>query len=218
MPPRLVIFDCDGVLVDTETIANEILSRFAEDLGLDLSPEECQRRFQGLSLGAVKGELETLSACLLPINWIDQVRQADIKAFQKGIDPIANIEGQILRLKECSVPFCVASSGSYAKMHTTLGAAGLLKYFQEVLYSAQDVENGKPAPDVFLYAAREMGYTPDQCVVIEDSMAGIVGAKAAGMSVLAYMQNSFLDQEQVIGSGATPFSDMRELPRLLHLL
>jgi HAD superfamily hydrolase (TIGR01509 family) len=217
MKPELVIFDCDGILVDTETIANEVLSDFMKKIGLDFSPLECHHRFTGTAMDTIKEEAERLSGEKLPDDWAAQVRQADLVAFEAGIEPIPGILDVVAHLKAEGIPFCVGSSGRYEKMQMTLGSSGLWETFKDVLYSAQDCKMGKPAPDIFLYAAKGMGFKPEQCVVIEDSIAGIKAAKAAGMRVFNYTGDVNADIEQAKSLGATTFGRMSELPALLGL-
>lgn len=217
MKPELVIFDCDGVLVDTETIANEVLSGFMKEIGLDFSPLECHHRFTGTAMDTIKEEAERLSGKSLPDDWAAQVRRADLKAFEAGIKPVPGILDVVAHLKAEGIPFCVGSSGRYEKMQMTLGSSGLWDTFRDVLYSAQDCKMGKPAPDIFLYAANGMGFKPEQCVVIEDSIAGIKAAKAAGMRVFNYTGDINADVAQAKSLGAVTFGDMSELPALLKL-
>lgn len=218
MKPELVIFDCDGVLVDTETIANEVLSEFLKDIGLDLSPLDCHHRFNGTVMDDIKEEAERMSGKKLPDDWVEQVQEADLIAFEAGIESVPGVLNVVAHLKAEGIPFCVGSSGRYEKMQMTLGTSGLWDTFKDVLYSSQDCEKGKPAPDVFLYAAKGMGYQPEQCVVIEDSIAGIKAAKAAGMRVFNYAGDSNADIAQAQALGATTFNHMSELPALLGLV
>lgn len=217
MKPELVIFDCDGVLVDTETIANEVLSGFMKEIGLDFSPLECHERFTGTAMETIKEEAERLSGTTLPDDWAAQVRQADLVAFEAGIEPIPGILDVVAALKAEGIPYCVGSSGRYEKMRMTLGSAGLWETFKDVLYSAQDCEKGKPAPDIFLYASRGMGFKPEQCVVIEDSIAGIKAANAAGIKVFNYTGAEHADIDQAKALGAVTFEHMNQLPALLGL-
>ena len=217
MKPELVIFDCDGVLVDTEIIISKVLSSFMRELGLDFSPLECHRRFTGRTLESIKEEAEHLSAKKLPYDWSDEVRKADLIAFEAGVEPIAGILDVITALKAEGIKYCVGSSGRYEKMEMTLNSAGLWEIFKGVLYSAQDCEMGKPAPDVFLYASKSMGFKPEQTVVIEDSIAGIMAAQAAGMRVYNYIGDKYARVAQAKALGATTFKHMSELPALLCL-
>ncbi|KZL19456.1 6-phosphogluconate phosphatase [Pseudovibrio axinellae] len=217
MRPELVIFDCDGVLVETETIGNKILSGFMKEIGLNYSVFDCYYRFTGCAMEVIKEEAERLSGKTLPADWPTQVRKAYLKAFETGIDPIPGVMDVVTQLKAEGVSFCVASSGRYEKMEVTLGSSGLWETFKDVLFSAQDCERGKPAPDIFLYAAKGMGYKPEKCAVIEDSIAGIKAALAARMRVFNYTGDVNADIEKARSLGAVTFGHMAELPALLSL-
>ncbi|MTI18499.1 HAD family phosphatase [Rhodobacteraceae bacterium RKSG542] len=217
MTPELVIFDCDGILVDTETIANRVLSEFIADIGLDFSPSECHARFTGRALDTIQRMLEEMTGKGLGSDWADRVRAADLEAFRAGIEPIDGVRQVVESLIEEGIPYCVGSSGRYEKMHLTLGSAGLLEFFKDVLHSAQDVKEGKPAPDIFLYAARSMGYAPENCVVIEDSIAGMMAARSAGMRCFGYTAHLQGELQDLHDVGAVPFGHMSELPALLGL-
>ncbi|MBA5778795.1 HAD family phosphatase [Stappia sp. F7233] len=217
MRPDLVIFDCDGVLVDTETLANKVLAEILTGLGLPMDHHECQRRFMGRTMEAVQAMVEEMLGSALPEDWADSVRARDIEAFERGVDPIPGIERAVATLKAAGIPYCVGSSGKYAKMRLTLGKAGLLPHFEDVLFSAQDCERGKPAPDIFLYAASGMGKAPERCLVIEDSVPGVLAAKAAGMRVLGYVGNPDSDREAMRAAGAELFDDMHALAALIGL-
>ncbi len=215
--PSLVIFDCDGVLVDTEHVANQLLSRLVTEAGAPLTYEECRKRFLGKSMKTVQAEVEELAGRSLPRDWHQMVRDESIKLFAEGIEAVPFVEQQIHWLREQDHPYCVASSGQIAKMHATLGCSGLLPLVEDVLFSADMVANGKPAPDLFLHAAREMGHAPEACVVIEDSRPGVEAGVAAGMSVLGYAGDPLSDRRALADAGATVFEDMRQLSKLLDL-
>ncbi|MEJ8475020.1 HAD family hydrolase [Roseibium algae] len=213
--PGLVIFDCDGVLVDTETVANRVLAEVMTDLGVPMDGPACQRTFMGRTLESVQQMAEGMCGQKLPADWPDQIRQKDLEAFAAGIKPIEGICDVIGFLKDRSIPFCVGSSGKYEKMHATLGSAGLLDVFKDVLYSAQDCATGKPAPDIFLLAARGMGADPATCVVIEDSLPGVMAARSAGMAVYGYTADPACDKQAMRNAGAVLFDKMSALPELL---
>jgi beta-phosphoglucomutase-like phosphatase (HAD superfamily) len=213
--PRLVIFDCDGILVDTERMANVSLAKMVTELGFPITGPECQQRFMGRTLENVKDLVEDLTGHSLPDDWPDQVRKRDLEVFKAGVPAIHGVSGVLDDLDRRQVPYCVGSSGKYAKMRTTLGSSGLLPRLDGKLYSAEDCEHGKPAPDVFLLAARSMGFTPETCVVIEDSLPGVRAARAAGMGVFAYVEDPSCDREALAAAGAILFESMAELPSLL---
>jgi beta-phosphoglucomutase-like phosphatase (HAD superfamily) len=215
--PSLVIFDCDGVLVDTERAANKSLCQRLTLLGLDISYEACRRRFVGRSLKSVQLEVEAELGRQLGADWDVMIEREEIEVFRHTTEAIVGVEAQVIRLRDEGVPHCVASSGRVEKMHATLGSAGLLPLLQDVLFSATMVERGKPAPDLFLHAAREMGHAPDACIVIEDSLPGVQAGIAAEMRVLGYAGDPLTDKAALEDAGATVFSSMEQLPELLRL-
>jgi beta-phosphoglucomutase-like phosphatase (HAD superfamily) len=215
MIPSLVIFDCDGVLVDTERMANQNMAEIITELGYPITGPECQQRFMGRTLENVKEMVEILTSRNLPADWPDQVRTRDLQAFEQGVAAIPGIDAVMDDLDTRGIPYCVGSSGKYEKMRVTLGSSGLLPRLEGKLFSAQDCEKGKPAPDVFLLAASKMGHEPANCVVIEDSVPGVTAAVAAGMRALAYVDDPSCDRQAMLAAGGTFFEDMNELPDLL---
>lgn len=215
--PSLVIFDCDGVLVDSEPAANRLLVRVLAEDGFDVSYEECRRLFVGRTLEAVRSHVEAAIGRPLGDHWPAYIRDETLKAFAEGLSPVEGIEPVLLDLAARGLPYCVASSGKFEKMRYTLGATGLLPLVENVLFSAEQVGRGKPAPDLFLHAAREMGYAPERCVVIEDSVPGVQAAVAAGMPVLGYAGDPHTDAAALKREGAHVFYDMSALPGLIGL-
>lgn len=213
--PKLVIFDCDGVLVDTERQTNQTLAKMITDLGYPMTGPESQQRFMGRTIENVQAMVEELTGKRLPSNWPDQVRARDLEAFRQGVAPVNGIVKVLDFLDEGNVPYCVASSGKHAKMDVTLGSSGLMPRVKGRIFSAQDCENGKPHPDVFLLAARTMGFAPEACVVIEDSLPGVQAGLAAGMAVFAYVEDPTCDRAAMCSAGAKLFEDMNRLPDLL---
>jgi HAD superfamily hydrolase (TIGR01509 family) len=212
---KLVIFDCDGVLVDTEAIANKFLAKLLTDSGFPISYEDCRRRFVGRTIEAVQEIVERESGRLLSPDWPVTVRIGTERAFQRGVVPVPGAEAAILALQAAGIPFCVASSGRLSKMRTSLGKAGLLPYVEDVLFSAEQVVHGKPAPDLFLHAAASMGMTPDAAVVIEDSVPGVQAGIAAGMRVFGYAGDPLTDAGALRAAGAELFFDMGNVPALI---
>ncbi|MBD8891494.1 HAD-IA family hydrolase [Roseibium litorale] len=215
MTPELVIFDCDGVLVDTELTANTILAKIITELGFPITAHECQARFMGRTLESVKELVEELCAVKLAEDWPDYIRMRDLEAFARGVDPIPGITAVLDDLDRRGVPYCVGSSGKYEKMRMTLGSSGLLPRLEGKLYSAQDCAHGKPAPDVFLLAAKGMGKDPGSCVVIEDSVPGLMAARSAGMRGFGYTADPHCDRKAMADAGGTLFDRMEALPELL---
>ncbi|GAA0784515.1 HAD family phosphatase [Roseibium denhamense] len=215
MGPSLVIFDCDGVLVDTERVTNANMAEIVTELGHPMTGPECQRTFMGRTLENVQELIEELIGRHLPADWPEQVRRRDFESFQKGVDAIPGVAAVLDDLDSCQMPYCVGSSGKYSKMRTTLGSSGLLGRLEGRLFSAEDCTRGKPAPDVFLLAADKMGFDPKDCVVIEDSLPGVQAAVAAGMAVYAYVEDPSCDRKALLEAGAVLFERMSDLPELL---
>jgi HAD superfamily hydrolase (TIGR01509 family) len=215
MTPALVIFDCDGVLVDSEAIANRIMAEHITATGVPITYQDCRARFVGGTLQRVMDTVEQWLGKPLPPGWKEDFEARRNEAFRRELKAVAGIEEVLASLAAAETQFCVASSGSVEKMELTLGLTGLKRYFGERLYSASMVAHGKPAPDIFLYAAEQMGYLPETCVVVEDSPTGVTAAVAAGMRVLAYAADA--DAEVLRVAGAQPFAEMTALPGLLGL-
>lgn len=215
--PSLVIFDCDGVLVDTERMTNAFMAQFISDKGFPITGPECQKRFVGLRLSSLREKLLQEDGVDLGDDFVERVYAELPKLFAKGVDAIPFVETVVDALKKANIPWCVASSGDYKKMHLTLGSSGLLPLFKDVLFSAYDVERGKPHPDLFLHAAKSMGHEPSECVVIEDSAFGVQAGVAAGMRVFAYCGDEASDPEKLKAASGEVFHDMRDLPDLLGL-
>jgi HAD superfamily hydrolase (TIGR01509 family) len=210
MPAGLVIFDCDGVLVDSDRIALRIQAERITALGLPTTYEDCVRDFLGLGM---PGTLRILAERLgrpLPEGWAEDLDAAVREAFRRELRPV---DGIVAALDGIAVPTCVASSGSQEKMRLTLGLTGLRERFAGRIFSADEVARGKPAPDLFLHAAERMGTAPGDCVVVEDSPFGAAAARSAGMSALGYAPEG--DGEALAREGATVFNSMADLPTLI---
>lgn len=215
-PPDLVIFDCDGVLVDTEAPANQLLAELLTEAGWPTTAEQSRERFTGTSMNLIQQRAEAEIGRSLGPGWADWVRERTIERFGANLDAIDGIEAVLDRLDAVGQRYCVASSGSHEKMHHTLGVTGLLPRLRDRLNSAVDVGRGKPFPDLFLYAARRHGADPARCIVIEDSPPGVQAAHAAGMPVFAYLGDPHGHHDTVLAlQPQRHFNDMRELPGLL---
>jgi len=212
-PPSLVLFDCDGVLVDSEPISGPILTKHLAAQGLALTHEEVDARFKGRTMPDIRADIREKHGIVLDDAWQKAYRAATDAAFEEKLQAIPHVHAAIAAIVDARVPVCVASSGPIEKMNVTLGITGLLPFFEGLLFSGWDVPRGKPHPDVFLYAAKGMGVAPAGCVVIEDSPHGVTAALAAGMGTLAYVPEA----DGLKDSGAHAFSDMRALPGLLGL-
>ena len=211
--PSLIIFDCDGVLVDTEPLSNQLLAEILTEEGLPISYEACRRRFVGKSSQSVIAEVESELGRSLGEDWPGEVeRTRYLGLLAKETEAVPGAEAQIKWLRDEGVPHCVASSGQLEKMYATLGCSGLLPLLEDVLFTADMVDRGKPAPDLFLHAAKTMGHAPETCIVIEDSVPGVQAGVAAGMRVLGYAGDPLTDRDALQRAGATIFDDMRQLP------
>lgn len=206
----LVIFDCDGVLVDTERLMVELEAVILTEMGWPMDAAGVVERFVGRTHEYMTEELSRHLGRDLGLDWDEPYRDRYDAAF----DRVEPVDGIVDALDEIVLPTCVASSGSHRRIRRTLGHTGLLPRFEGRIYSADDVGRGKPWPDLFLHAADAMGTSPDRCVVIEDSTAGVCAARAAGMSVLAY-GSGVTRPELLAGAGGTLFWDMRDLPALV---
>lgn len=207
----LVIFDCDGVLVDSERLAVRVESRLLGRLGWAISEDEVLDRFVGRSDAYMLGEIERALGRPVP-EWQGLYEEHLHRAFR---DELAAVEGVEAALDELAIPTCVASSGTHEKMALTLGLTGLHDRFAGRIYSATEVDHGKPAPDLFLLAAERCGVAPDRCVVVEDSRSGVEAARAAGMRSLGYA-GGLTPQTWLEGPGTTVFTDMAALPGLIR--
>jgi HAD superfamily hydrolase (TIGR01509 family) len=205
----LVIFDCDGVLVDSERLAIRTEAEVLFHLGWPLTESEIVERFVGRSATYMHEVIEEHLG--RPVDWETEFEARYEEVFAQELLPVPGV-AEVVR--QITVPMCVASSGSHEKMRFTLGLTGLLEVFGERLFSVDDVENGKPAPDVFLYAAEKMGVGPDRCAVVEDSVSGVTAGLAAGMTVLAFSGGVTNATRLSIGP-AVVFDDMHMLPELL---
>ena len=206
---ELIIFDCDGVLVDSERITAKVFSNvLEEECGISLSFDVLLETFMGQSSQRCLAIIEEMLGHKPPIG-LEARYQNDIsKDLQTSVTAIPGIEKV---LADISIPCCVASGGSYEKMRTTLGKTNLLPHFEGKLFSSSDVANGKPYPDVFLYAAENMNcINPGRCLVIEDSPFGVEGGVAAGMTVFGFAD--LIKKQKLIDSGAHHiFTEMANL-------
>ncbi|MGW6984493.1 HAD family hydrolase [Streptomyces sp. NPDC054932] len=210
-PIELVIFDCDGVLVDTERIAVPIQVALGAELGWPLTEGEVMDRFIGRSSASIREDIAARVGDEAAEIWRERFEERHRLAVDAGLSAV---EGLPEALDAISLPTCVASSGSHEKMRHTLGRTGLYERFAGRIYSATEVSRGKPAPDVFLYAAQRMGVDPAACAVVEDSRPGVEAARAAGMRAFGYA-GGLTAAERLEGSGTVVFHDMCELPGLI---
>ncbi|MBT2364980.1 HAD family hydrolase [Streptomyces sp. ISL-10] len=210
-PIELVIFDCDGVLVDSERIAARVQVALGAELGWPLTEEEVIDRFIGRSSASIREQITARLGQGTAAVWWERFEQLHREAVDSGLSPV---EGLPEALDSITLPTCVASSGSHEKMRHTLGRTGLYERFAGRIYSATEVSRGKPAPDLFLHAAQRMGVAPAACVVVEDSRPGVQAARAAGMRAFGYV-GGLTRAERLEGPGTIIFHDMRKLPSLI---
>ncbi|MFJ9687754.1 HAD family hydrolase [Streptomyces bacillaris] len=210
---ELVIFDNDGVLVDSEPIANTILAGYLTELGHPTSYEESLRDYMGAAMHRVHDLVQERSGEKLPADFETTYYARTFAAFQEELAAVDGAEGLLGKLVADGVDYCVASSGSHEKIRVGHRKTGLDQWFEEEwIFSSEDVGRGKPAPDLFLHAAERMGVAPERCVVIEDSPLGVEAARAAGMDVYGF--TSMMPADRLTGVTGY-FSDMSQLPELL---
>ena len=215
-PFGLVIFDCDGVLVDSELITNRVYVKLLNELGVGVTLEDLFDKFVGRSMDHCWGLVAELMGRPVPSEVVEEYRARTTAALEDQLLPVRGI-GEVLDvLDRQRLPYCVASSGTHEKMQTTLGITGLLPRLQGRLFSVTEVALAKPAPDVYLHAARTLGVPPSACCVIEDSPTGTTAGIAAGMTVFGYCALTPPQRLTAAGAHAT-FARMDELPALLSL-
>jgi HAD superfamily hydrolase (TIGR01509 family) len=205
----LVIFDCDGVLVDSERLAVRTEADILSELGWPLTEADIIERFVGRSASYMQGEIERHIG--RPLDWEIEFEPHYREVFEKELIPV---EGVIQALDKITVPTCVASSSSHDKLHFSLELTDLLDRFAGRIFSSDDVEHGKPAPDLFLHAAEQLGALPGRCAVVEDSLSGVQAGIAANMSVFAYA-GGVTPASKLVLDGVVVFDEMRALPELL---
>lgn len=208
---ELVIFDCDGVLIDSERLAVKVDVQVLRELGWPLSEEEVIERFVGRSDRDTEAAIEAHLGRKLPPGWEEQFKPLYDQAFAAELTPV---EGILEALNRIMLPSCIASSGTREYLRYMLGLTGLYQRFAGRIFSVEDVASGKPAPDLFLHAAERMEAKPAACVVVEDSRAGVEAARAAGMRVLGFA-GGLSTAELLDGPNTIVFDDMRKLPWLL---
>ncbi|MGD1058591.1 MAG: HAD family phosphatase [Solirubrobacteraceae bacterium] len=213
---HMVIFDCDGVLVDSETISNDVLARMLREQGLPMTLEQARRDYQGLLLGEIVDDAEARLGRPLPDGWVARYERDRSAVFGRELRSVPGASEVIARVTNAGLKVCVASQGKLEKTRLSLGLTGLRALFPDTaLFSAHSVPRGKPHPDLFLHAASVMGVDPAACVVIEDTHSGVTAAVSAGMRVFGYAADS--DETALRDAGAEIFRSLKELPGLLGL-
>ena len=209
----MVIFDCDGVLVDSELITNRVFAQMLNELGIEMSLADMFERFVGRSMQQCLEILANLLGRPVPQHFVEEFQTRSATALKSELKAVPDIDMVLAAMR---VPYCVASSGTHEKMHTTLGITGLLPQFRGKMYSVTEVAQSKPFPDVFLHAARQHGVMPADCAVIEDTPTGVRAGVAAGMTVFGYC--ALTPKQRLIEAGAHhTFERMRDLPGLISV-
>jgi HAD superfamily hydrolase (TIGR01509 family) len=210
--PALIIFDCDGVLVDSERLSHAVLQQMLAEYGVELTLEQTLEHFMGTSMDRCIEVASSLIGHAVPADFRPRFRDRTFDAFTRSLTTVPGIEPVLAGLQ---VPYCVASNGPHQKMRHTLARTGLLPLFKGRMFSAQDVVAPKPAPDLFLHAAAVCGAPPAGCVVVEDSATGVAAARSAGMRVLGFAAMGQGDKLRRAGAHRI-FDHMAYLPALLE--
>lgn len=212
-----ILFDCDGVLVDSEPIVNRLIWEMLIELGIDISLEDSIQRFLGKAIREELDAIAEMRGAPLPPNWLSTFQARRNVLLEAKVEAVPHIGHAIDVLSRLGLPMAVASGADRMKVELQLNRTGLIEHFQPTdvrIFSATEVARSKPAPDVYLLAASSLGVSPSRCLVIEDSPTGVTAGHAAGMTVLAYAGRNA--PGPLIAAGATrTFTDMRELPELL---
>ncbi len=211
MKYKCIIFDCDGILVDSEAISSKVFIEMAKSLGVNINLEFAIENFSGVSIKTTLEYIANKAGKELPENFEKEFRRRTFELFKTDLKPVKGVAELLNRI---NVPYCVASSGPLEKLQLSLTTTNLIQKFENRIYSSYDIGSWKPNPEIFLYAAKEMGYEPDECAVIEDSLAGVKAAKAGGFDVFAFAnernKNTMKELEAIV------FFDMKELYQLLY--
>jgi HAD superfamily hydrolase (TIGR01509 family) len=214
--PKLIIFDCDGVLVDSEVISNEVLARELTAEGLPTTLTEARAQYQGLLLGDIARQAGARLGRELPESWIAHYEQVREEAFRRDLRAVDGARELVEACHNVGLDVCVASQGKLAKTRLSLKLTGLTELFApDALFSAHDVARGKPFPDLFIHAAEAMGATPSESVVVEDTPSGVEAAVTAEMRVLAYAADS--DPQALRAAGGEIVMSLAGIPRALGL-
>jgi HAD superfamily hydrolase (TIGR01509 family) len=216
-PLALVIFDCDGVLVDSEPISLLRLTLGLNRIGVPIDVETVRMRFAGTSMTSIMARIVRDYAVTVPDDFVEAVKADTLRAFDAGLAAMPDVAAAVAGL---ALPHCVASSSDPVRLAHTLGLTGLLPLFAGRIYSSTMVARGKPAPDLFLHAAAGMGAPPEACLVVEDSVPGVQAARAAGMRVLGFTGGGHWVHDRtgadLLAAGAARvFDDFRRFPELV---
>ena len=213
----LVIFDCDGVLVDSENLSNGVLAEMLAEQGLGMSTAEARAAFQGMRLDEVLAAAERMLGRALPPDWIERYERRRTIVFRADLQAIEGAASAVQAIQGAGVRVCVASQGKLEKTSLSLQLTGLAPLFAEATrFSAYSVPRGKPSPDLFLHAAASMGAEPAACVVVEDTPSGVLGAARANMRAIGYAADADARALRAAGAAAT-IDAMADLPPLLGI-
>ncbi|MFS4456146.1 HAD-IA family hydrolase [Maribacter sp. 2304DJ31-5] len=210
MKYKCIIFDCDGVLVDSEIITSKVLVSMAKELNLSITLDYAIKNFMGKSLNHIMAYIEECLDCPLPTDFETEYRKRTYDRFKKELRPI---DGILQLIEKIEVPFCVASSGPLKKIKTNLTITNMANRFVGRMFSCYEINSWKPEPDIFLHAAKEMGFQPKECAVIEDSLVGVQAALAGGFDVFMYSKSD--SDNSIDHNKVTVFKHMGELSELL---
>jgi HAD superfamily hydrolase (TIGR01509 family) len=211
----MAIFDCDGVLIDSESIASRVVAASLAETGWQLTSEEAQTRFLGLSIRQMVPMIELHLGAPLPDGWTDRLRLRMLAALSQEAVAIAGAAALLHATSALGLPWRIASNSSHEEMAAKFGRTGMTELVAGRLHSHRDVPRGKPAPDLFLAAAAAEGIPPEACIVLEDSIPGVQGAVAAGMTVLGFDPHG--DGSRLAAEGALPVHALADVPDLLRL-
>ena len=207
---KCIIFDCDGVLVDSEPIGNQVMVTMANELGAQINLEYAYQNFKGNALKNCINQIADLIDEEMPSNFEFEYRRRSFEMFKNNIKPV---DGVLDVVKNLDIPFCVASSGPVNKIQLNLEITGLWPYFKSNVFSCYSVQKWKPDPAVFLWAAETMGFHPSECVVIEDSIIGVNAAINGGFDVFGFTAHDYKNELEELSTKT--FNSFLKLPKLL---
>jgi len=212
----MILFDCDGVLTDSEFIELRLLAEMLTEVGYDISYEDVRKKYMGMKTEEIMETVSSEKGIAFPRHWTTEYQNRKEILFRKRLRPIRGVETAIIEILEENMKICVVSQSTMDHLVFSLEITGLIKYFEKnFLFSSYMVERGKPFPDIYLYAAKKMGYSTDECAVVEDSVIGVKGGIAANMHVFAYIQDE--GSEILQHPKVCLFDDMNSLPSLLGI-
>jgi HAD superfamily hydrolase (TIGR01509 family) len=215
-PPELVIFDCDGVLVDSEPISNGVLAEMLSEQGLTMTLAQTRLEYQGMTLAQVREHAQERLGRELPPGWLDEYQRRRAERFRASLRPVPGAAEAVRTVAAAGVKVCVASQGSLEKSSLTLGLTGLDALFAaDAVFSAAQVPRPKPYPDLFLHAAAAMRVGPERCAVVEDTRSGIAAARSGGMLAIGLTRDS--DERALAEAGAMCVASMSAVPAVLGL-